>query len=806
MQASFDEYTNIQRAVSHAGNIHAWFQRSSNRAIMVAMIASVVPARAEWVPIRDESLVISANSALDFSALWPTRPAGALGRVVASSNGALAFENKPDESIRFHCASLAWNPAPTDGFPSKETAELYAEQLQMHGYNAVRFHFVDALLMAGSDKDFDYDAVQLDRFHYFLAALKRHGIYWVMDVMTSPNGAYGNVRPDRWVRRYDLKLDVYLDYEARRHWRRLAETILATRNPYTNLSPLEDPTLALLVLVNENGVEFTSIIDQGYTGAAYPPKLAPKFNEWLNSKYKGTAALRSAWGDLSLGERLEAGSVHLPASREERSPRMRDAQSFFRSIEAETFQWLTREIRALGYPGLISQFNNWATTATSFSRMNLPVVTMNSYFDEVWNFDPGFSISQNSSLDDDANYVREMFSVRWLRRPFVVTEYGQVFWNRYRHEAGIVVPAYAALQGWDLICLHGVAIDRPFSPRRPGNRSIMPYAIGIDPVARAGETLSALLFRRGDVSTARTTVAIPFGQESDMLDAGQGQIPSSLITLGLLVRLGLMQRDDAEISPDSSSPPSLMFESRGSRAQRPATRSVPAPNIGAGNSLMGIRAFARSLSSAEPDAWTPRPIRAGGVRELSRYVSNLRDAGVLSKENQTDPAARIYHSETDEILMDAPRGFFRVVTPRTVAASFERIASPCVLGAMTINAGSGPALVALSSLDGEPVARSAHLLLIFATDARNSNMKFRDDRQRTIESYGGMPVLIRRESVHIQFHPEVSGSWSLSSLHLNGTVGDRLSMTMKDSQVEFRLDNAGTSHGPTTFFRLDRYP
>ena len=54
MQASFDEYTNIQRAVSHAGNIHAWFQRSSNRAIMVAMIASVVPARAEWVPIRDE--------------------------------------------------------------------------------------------------------------------------------------------------------------------------------------------------------------------------------------------------------------------------------------------------------------------------------------------------------------------------------------------------------------------------------------------------------------------------------------------------------------------------------------------------------------------------------------------------------------------------------------------------------------------------------------------------------------------------------------------------------------------------------
>jgi len=822
-----------------------WLQRYSYAAMLVAASSSsVVRAESQWMTVRDISLAVSADSPLNFANMWPTQPAGASGRVIVSKYGMFAFEKKPNEPVRFLCASLAWAPSESGGFPNKETADRYAEQLQIHGYNAVRFHFIDATLMTGRDKDFDYDPVQLDRFRYFLAALKRRGIYWVMDVMTSPNGAYGNVGPDRWIRHYDLKLDVYLNDDARRHWRRMAETILAKHNPYTKMKPIEDPALALLVLVNENGVEFTSVLHETETHVAYSSKLEPRFNLWLKSKYGGTEALRAAWGALFSGESLEAESVHMPKSREERGPRMRDAQSFFRDLEADTFQWLSREIRDLGYLGLVSQFNNWATVETSFTRMNLPVVTMNSYFDEVWNFDPGFSISQHSSLDDDAGYVRELFGVRWLRKPFVVTEYGQVFWNRFRHEAGLVAPAYAALQGWDLLCLHGAAIDLSYNQQWQRKRAIMPYGVGFDPVARAGETLAALLFRRGDLSTAHTTVAIPFGQDGDMFDAGQGAIPSSLTSLGLLTRLGLAHVEEPEVSPEPEKATTPWFlESLAARWQsrstarggstsartmriHPQTASVvgirafsrwkaaegettPALTIRLRpqkGSIVGVRAYSRWKSDPDLDVWTPRPNHGSSAHSLVRYVAELRQAGVLSEQNRTNPEARVFESETGEIMMDARQRFIRVVTPRTEAASFEHLASPRALGAVTIKAASGPALVALSSLDGEPLATSAHLLLIFATDARNSEMKYRDAAQRTIQNYGHLPVLVKRERVQIQFSPTLSGVWSLSSLHLDGASGDQLTVTMKGTQIEFDLDNAATSHGPTTFFRLDRHP
>jgi hypothetical protein len=162
--------------------------------------------------------------------------------VVIGANGSLAFAQAPDRRARLNCASLAWSPA-TGGFPDHRTADLYAEQLRIHGYNLVRFHYVEATLMTDRKGDFDFDPEALDRFRYFLAALKRQGIYWVFDVLTSPNGAIGGVFPHRWVEKHDLKLEVYVDDGARRHWRRLAEALLGAVNPHTGTRPLDDPAL-----------------------------------------------------------------------------------------------------------------------------------------------------------------------------------------------------------------------------------------------------------------------------------------------------------------------------------------------------------------------------------------------------------------------------------------------------------------------------------------------------------------------------------------------------------------------------------
>ncbi|CAA9346138.1 MAG: GH148, partial [uncultured Microvirga sp.] len=508
--------------------------------VIGGLAAVPAPLAAEWLTVPDESLVVARGSALDFSGLSAPGPAGVAGRVIVGASGALSFAQAPDRRARLNCASIAWSPA-TGGFPDHRTADLYAEQLRIHGYNLVRFHYVEATLMTDRKGDFDFDPEALDRFRYFLAALKRQGIYWVFDVLTSPNGARGDVFPHRWVEKHDLKLEVYVDDGARRHWRRLAETLLGAVNPHTGIRPLDDPALALVVLANENGLEFLSLLQSRKTGQAYPDKLRPAFNAWLRKTYPNEGALKAAWGGLETGESLGAGTVHFPRDRFDPGPRMRDKQRFFLDLEAETFGWMERELRSLGYRGLVTSYNNWGSTAADLTRGQLSVVARHGYFDEVLGYEPGESITQRSSLDDEAGYVRSLAAARWLGRPFVVTEYGHPFWNRFRREAGLVLPAYAALQGWDFVCRHAEgAIDLSTRQSAPRKRQLTPYGIGLDPVARAGETLAALLFHRGDVAPARGVAAIPLGGERDLVDQGQGDWPADLTTVGLMTKLGLV--------------------------------------------------------------------------------------------------------------------------------------------------------------------------------------------------------------------------------------------------------------------------
>lgn len=739
------------------------------------------PARAEWVPLRDTSLVVAPGSPLDFSAFAAPVPAGEGGRVVTGPSGHLAFASRPDRPVRFLCAALGWS-AMSGNFPDHATADLYAAQLRVHGYNLARFHFVDFTLMNGEARDFDYNPEQLDRFRYVLAALKREGIHWIFDGMSSPQGALGDPSPERW-EHGDLKLAVHFDPAARRHWSRLVETLYGSVNPYTGLAPLKDPSLALVVLVNENNVEFDAMAAFGRDRRAYPAKLLPQFNRWLGQKYGATAALRAAWPDLGAAERIETGTVAFPESWDARGPRMRDTQLFIRSLESDTTRWMTAEIRKLGYPGLTTQYNVRTNTALSFSRAALPVVAQNTYFDEVDDFSPGATITQKSSLDDAVGYLRDIMGTRWLGRPFVVTEWGQVFWNRFRHEAGIAVPAYAALQGWDAIDQHSAGpVDIDYAEPYPFKRHLLPYVVGLDPVARASETLAALLFRRGDAAEASGTVAVPFGAPGDMLGDGRDPVPDEVTTLGLVTRIGLAPPD---LGPDGRQP----------------DLTIPLSEVGGGGAEGGAARLGRVLAwldGASDDAANRALVR------LEDRVSALRGAGVLEASNRTDVARGVFQSQTGQIVLDRSERSIAVVTPRTEAVSFVAVPRPRRLGALTVEAASGPATVAASALDGASLDGTDRILLVVATDAMNTDMTFRDAQRRTLESWGHFPVLIERQTVRIRLAVPEPSRWHLSSLHLDGSPGDDLPLGVDDASIIATIDNAATSHGPTTYFYLER--
>lgn len=696
-----------------------------------------------WVPVREKSLEVAAGSPLDFSGFLKSGPVDATNRVLVNAAGRLARANAPETPARLMCASLAWSPA-SGGFPDKITADRYALQLKRHGYDVARFHFVDAALMAGRKKDFDFDPETRERVNYLMAALKRNGISWILDGLSSWRGGYGGAFDDRWDPGSDIKLRLLVEDDAFEHWRRLTESILGSVNPYTGVRPIDDPALVLVIPVNEGGIEFDSILREKAGVPHYSPLLVPKWNGWLRARYGTTAKLSAAWGGSPSGERVEDGSMKLPTSRYEKSGRMRDLQAFFVDVETRAAARMTEALKAIGYNGLVAPYNNWPSVQTALSRERQNVVALNAYQDWVEGYQPGSKIGQQSSISDAASYVRLMAGGRWLGRPFVITEYDHLFWSRYRYEAGLVFPAYSALQGWDAICRHAhgpivLAYGEPY----PHKRQMLPYAIALDPVARAGETLAALLFRRGDVAEAKTVVPFAVRGEADLSNSIQNREPDELTRLGLVTRIGLQPIDD-------------------------------------------IRTTELLVSQ-------PRdPARANFILEGLRARGDLAGAAAERTEGR-------FVSQTNEIRLDQNRDRIVVATPKTSAVAFGKLDKAVGVGPLTAANASTGALLSVSSLDGQPLAASRRMLVIYATDARNTGMTFRDKAEKTIESFGRLPVLIRRGEV--DFKLAGTGAWLLSPVGLDGVIGKPLAAG--DGDLSVRLSNV-TPKGPTTFFLVER--
>ena len=211
--------------------------------------------------------------------------------------------------------------------------------------------------MTGRFKDFDFDPEQLDRLHYLLAQLKAAGIYWIVDGMTSDNAAWGDVRPDRWVRKYRAKMDVLTDPKGFAHWATLVEQLWGAKNPYTGIAPLKDPAMLGMILVNEGSFFYLVEIyrpfpaQAGY-GPLYPLQLAPQFRDWLKAHYSNDAALRSAWGAELKAQESLAGTIDLPVVARGKGPRDIDFIRFVVDLEQRGYRAMEKRVRDLGFKGL----------------------------------------------------------------------------------------------------------------------------------------------------------------------------------------------------------------------------------------------------------------------------------------------------------------------------------------------------------------------------------------------------------------------------------------------------------------------
>jgi hypothetical protein len=609
--------------------------------------------------------------------------------------------------------------------------------------------------MQGRTRDFDFDPVQLDRFHYFLAALKKEGIGWMLDGLSSPNGAYGDVGGNRWAKKRNLKAGIYHDPSQQAHWKELVSRILGARNKYTDVRIIDDPALFGIILVNEGGLNHIINLDAS-------PEMDRMFEQWLIRRYGSIAAAGHGWGLHG----LKGESTTLPRKIWTANPRVIDAQRFYYEVQQVAFQWMGKHIRDLGYEGPITAFDNWPNLQDQATRAHLPWVDMHSYHDQPLQFvRPGSRIEQSSSIEGGLEYVRLIASARYWGKPFTVTEYEHPFWNRWRFESGLAVGAYAAFQNWDLICRHGSGpIELAYgSVKNSRRKAIHPFSIGMDPVARASETLTALLYLRGDVRPSRQRVGIRLSEDY-VFDrrGGIGRLPADLTKLSLITGLGLVWSDrKPQIALDAVIEPS---------GKLPTVANKLAEKVG-----------------------------LGSEQSLAETLAGLRSRGLLAG-NKSDGKS-LFVSDTGEIVLDTSARVLKVITPRTEAVAFA--ATPGRLDALTVKKSSGPALVAASSMDGASLDKSGRILLILASDAQNSGMKFADAEERELVQLGGLPVLMRNVSVDLQLRHVDPARLVLYALRLNGERAEKLPLKYgSENSVFIVLDTMAVKHGPTTFFEL----
>jgi len=238
---------------------------------------------------------------------WIDRPAGSLGHVYAGEDGHLYVGGR---RIRF----LGINVCGGATFPQKSDAEKIAARLAKFGVNMVRFHHMDASWETfnifdktfGNTRQLSQEA--LDRLDYFIAKLKENGIYVDLNLLVSRRFTSADGLPSE-VNAVDGKdqqvLGFFVD-EVEGLEREYALQLLTHRNPYTELTYTEDPAVAFVEIVNEQGLIhgwLGGVVDR--LPEVFKERLRERWNQHLRIKYSSTGNLTRAWGEAPEGPQVE---------------------------------------------------------------------------------------------------------------------------------------------------------------------------------------------------------------------------------------------------------------------------------------------------------------------------------------------------------------------------------------------------------------------------------------------------------------------------------------------------------------------
>ncbi len=380
---------------------------------------------------------------------------------------------------------------------SNERLDALAERLAGHGVNSVRYvgqvHDVTAPNLVSLDKKL------CDRLHYFMAALKKRGIYtrlamfdpaWItaQNLKAIPDAPVAGTAPGR--------LLPFFHKSMKNAQRRLFQHFLSATNAYTGLTTAQDPALAC-VEITVNDSLFAPHFKPGETLTGEPLRyLEERFAVWCARKYGSLQKALDTWGppaatwpadqpDQGLLTLLPTSAFGPKAFAGLHPPGLRhfDQVEYLVGVQRDYFTSMLRLLRQTGYRGAVCAVagNNaaypWLEPLDMYTRMAADTLDLHG------------TVTHDIEQPAATPMPRH---VTMPGRPYTLSDLGPGA-GLFASDMLFLPTVYAALAGAEAMFLHGWREPLRETVGAPYNPPVCPVWLGAFPAL-------SLMFRQGSVS------------------------------------------------------------------------------------------------------------------------------------------------------------------------------------------------------------------------------------------------------------------------------------------------------------------
>lgn len=336
--------------------------------ITVHWFISPTSAQEQWFPLK----INESPEKVEFDMThWLHKPAGKHGSVLIDGDRFVFEDGTP---IKFWGTNIA---SEKPFMPAAE-AEAWSEWLARYGFNAVRFHKFTWRATDGIQSTVVTDD-KWKNFDYLCYQLREKGIYYgwshiyghkVMPGDSSRLLAYSEVAGTKFpwshLNGTTASLVNFAD-DLQELNIELTVNMLNHVNPHTGLRYADDPALNFVEFQNEDNIFWSAIERSLEQAPTYRKLLCEKFSQWLEAKYGTQESLLKAWNNEGLpeGENLNLKNIYPQpnhglfgweyeqAVKENRPVKQNvlDKAAFLYEEQMKFYKKFEKAVRATGYKG-----------------------------------------------------------------------------------------------------------------------------------------------------------------------------------------------------------------------------------------------------------------------------------------------------------------------------------------------------------------------------------------------------------------------------------------------------------------------